>query len=143
MKMHIQYNLRHINNAVFDVKEIIKKTNKNILAFEGPIGVGKTTFIKKLVHSYGFDEMDVTSPTFNYINIYQTKKKRIYHFDLYRLISLEDFLQLGFQEYLDDQDALIIIEWPEIIEDLLKGRSLFLRFQYIDEQEREIIIEDH
>lgn len=140
MNIHIKYGLHGMGNVITDLKEQITKTNKHVLAFVGPIGAGKTTFIKKLVHSYGYDEADITSPTFNYVNIYRTKHKLIYHFDLYRLHTQEDFLEAGFQEYLDDPDALVIIEWPEIIMDLIKEKSLLVEIDYIDEQSREMII---
>lgn len=143
MIIHFNYTIQHLGKAVEELKSAMHDSNKHILAFVGPIGAGKTTLIKRLVHSYGFDEAEIISPTFNYVNIYHTKHKRVYHFDLYRLHAQEEFLEAGFQEYLDDAEALVIIEWPEIIFDLLKEKSLLVSINYVDDQSREMIVKEY
>lgn len=86
-------------------------------AFRGDMGAGKTTFIKTLCHKLSNDE--ASSPTYALVNEYRVAhnsgKKRIYHMDLYRLKSLEEALDMGIEEYLDDKDAWCFIEWPEIL----------------------------
>jgi tRNA threonylcarbamoyladenosine biosynthesis protein TsaE len=94
-----------------------------ILTFVGPLGAGKTTLIKELLRQCGVKET-VTSPTFGYFNMYQGEHERVfYHFDLYRITTIHEFLQAGFDEYLH-QDAVILIEWPDVIDHLLKEREL-------------------
>ena len=85
-----------------------------IFTFQGPLGAGKTTLIQTMLAELGVAE-EITSPTFGYVNTYQAKKWQVHHFDLYRLSSLNEFLELGFEEYLAQPDALILIEWPEIV----------------------------
>ncbi len=91
-----------------------------IFTFTGFLGAGKTTLIKEFIRQLGVDE-DVTSPTFAYVNTYQAPEGvRIHHFDLYRIESIEQFQDFGFDEYLRDSNAICLIEWPKIIEPLLK-----------------------
>lgn len=101
-----------------DLLPIIK--GGGILLFVGQLGAGKTTLIKALTKILRVEE-PVSSPTFSYVNTYTSGSYglTLYHFDLYRLNSLEEFIAQGFDEYLTKRDSLIIIEWPEIIEPLL------------------------
>jgi tRNA threonylcarbamoyladenosine biosynthesis protein TsaE len=118
-----------------DLLPILK--NNSILLFIGPLGAGKTTLIKELLNAYNVNEL-ITSPTFNYVNVYKAKNgEKIYHFDLYRLSSLDEFLDMGFDEYFYE-DALILVEWPQIIEkfifsdERLRKRSLLFNLNYSD-----------
>lgn len=87
----------------------------SVMTFTGPLGAGKTTLIKKMLHLYGVDQL-VTSPTFTYVNRYVNSAGQIvYHFDLYRIKTANDFFDAGFDEYLYDTGAKIIIEWPAVI----------------------------
>lgn len=140
MNMGIKYKLNDIDKVVLSIRSLMAETDKSLLAFVGPIGAGKTTLIKKLVKSYGFDESEVSSPTFNYVNIYNTENRLVYHFDLYRLSNEGEFLEQGFQEYLYEDGSVAIIEWPEIISDLLRERALLIEIDYIDEDSRQLVI---
>ncbi len=83
----------------------------------GEMGAGKTTFIKKICEALGANA--ASSPTFSLVNEYETKSgTKIFHFDLYRIKSLEEALDFGFEEYLD-QNAYVFIEWPELVIPLL------------------------
>ncbi len=83
----------------------------------GEMGAGKTTFIKKICELLGADM--ASSPTFSLVNEYVTDKGvKIFHFDLYRVKSLEEALDFGFEEYLE-QEAYVFIEWPEVVMPLL------------------------
>ena len=101
-----------------------------IITMEGSLGAGKTTFSKELLARLGVVD-DVISPTFTYVNEYQgANGLRVYHFDLYRLSSESEFFELGFNEYLYQENSLVLIEWPEVIEDQLKEKVLRLSFDY-------------
>lgn len=113
--------------SLSDIPHVVKDyviphlSNKNIITFIGPLGAGKTTFIKEIFKQYGITDI-ISSPTFSYVNTYKTpNNKTLHHFDLYRINSLESFIQSGFEDYLEDKDALIFIEWPEIIAPLLEN----------------------
>lgn len=100
-----------------------KLANCKIVTFTGPLGAGKTTMVKELLYLFGVKE-DVVSPTFTYMNIYKNSDgKTFIHFDLYRVKTVEDFLMAGFDEYLIVPNSLCLIEWPEVIDSLLKPKG--------------------
>ena len=85
-----------------------------VIAFYGQMGAGKTTFIRALCQALGVVE-PVTSPTFAIVNEYEGP---IFHFDFYRIRRLEEAYDIGFEDYLYS-GHLCLIEWPELIEELL------------------------
>lgn len=116
-----------------------------IIELIGPLGAGKTTLVRELCNKLGARE-DVTSPTFTYVNLYTTKDGlTIYHFDLYRITSVHDFIDAGFTEMLHQSQSICIIEWPEIIRHLLTpplctielsyGSSIHYRFVHVSIEE--------
>jgi tRNA threonylcarbamoyladenosine biosynthesis protein TsaE len=92
--------------------------SQKIFVFYGEMGAGKTTFIKQLCEVLGTTEA-LSSPTYALVNEYNAASQRIFHMDLYRLNDLEEALQMGIEEYLDDKEAYCFIEWPQLIETLL------------------------
>lgn len=89
-----------------------------VYAFYGPMGAGKTTFIKAVCEALGVTDV-VTSPTFAIVNEYQTQEGgTIYHFDFYRIRRIEEVYDMGYEEYFYS-GAPCFIEWPELVEELL------------------------
>jgi tRNA threonylcarbamoyladenosine biosynthesis protein TsaE len=131
------YKLNEIDNAAAFILEKIKS---NILLFEGEMGSGKTTLIKAILKHLGSGD-EVSSPTFAIVNEYLTGEKKIYHFDLYRLNDLEEAFDFGMEEYLSDEQALCLIEWPEIIRDIIPENSQKIRIIVKDFNTREIQID--
>lgn len=110
-----------------------------ILAFFGDLGSGKTTFIKGMISSLAHCSPDeVTSPTFNYLHIYEGKRP-IYHFDLFRLKGSEQFVGAGFGDYLKG-DGICLIEWAEKLEKALPSEALHLVFEYHGPTCRTIVV---
>ena len=96
---------------------------RRILAFYGPMGVGKTTFIKAICHVKGVTDT-MNSPTFAIVNEYTDGEgEPIYHFDFYRIKQLAEVVDLGYDNYIDS-GAFCLMEWPELIEPLLPGEVL-------------------
>jgi tRNA threonylcarbamoyladenosine biosynthesis protein TsaE len=111
-----------------------------IFLFYGDMGAGKTTLIKSLCEYLGTTE-PVTSPTFSIVNEYiGAGRKKIYHFDFYRLKSQTEALDMGYEEYFYS-DAFCFIEWPEKISDLLPERYISVKIETPDNNSRQIIIE--
>ena len=99
-------------------------------ALYGDLGAGKTTFSKYLIQSLNPKIKDVTSPTFNIIQTYPSDISEIWHVDCYRLKSKEEAYELGLQEAIGQ--FITIIEWPEIIEDLLPDNAVRIYFKFED-----------
>ena len=114
--MEIQIkDLEHIREAA---REFINNIgDSTVFAFYGKMGAGKTTFIKAICEELGVEDV-ITSPTFAIVNEYTAKEGPIYHFDFYRIKKLEEVYDMGFEDYFYS-GALCLIEWPELIEDLL------------------------
>ncbi len=98
--------------------EYIKSGNYNIIEFYGSMGAGKTTLIREMCSQLGVIDV-VTSPTFAIINEYKmTSGEQCFHFDFYRINKIQEVLDMGYEEYFYSGN-LCLIEWPELIEELL------------------------
>lgn len=137
MKEIITYQINDIEKAAKKFLEEITPYNK--FAFYGKMGAGKTTFIKKICKLLGVNEDTVNSPTFTIINEYQTNSGNIiYHCDLYRIKTLDELYNIGFEEYLYD-DNFLFIEWPEIAESIYPENILKIKIEEIDQKTRKIM----
>ncbi|QCR24794.1 tRNA (adenosine(37)-N6)-threonylcarbamoyltransferase complex ATPase subunit type 1 TsaE [Pontibacter sp. SGAir0037] len=114
---------------------LIKEAEQEpVILFEGPMGAGKTTFIKEFCHQLGVKE-NVSSPTFALVNEYETSEgKLIYHFDFYRINEEREALEIGILEYLAS-GSMCLIEWPSMIPNLLPEHYLLVKLQPSDEGE--------
>lgn len=94
--------------------------DETVYAFYGEMGAGKTTFIRALAAALGVEDDVANSPSFSIINEYRsdTTAELIYHFDLYRLDSMDEAMDIGVEDYFDC-GALCLLEWPERIEPML------------------------
>ncbi len=138
MKHDLIYSLENIN----DVVELLYKQMNicSVFTFSGPLGAGKTAMIKLLLARCGVQDV-VTSPTFTYMAEYTNREgTRFYHFDLYRIASLDDFLRAGFDEYLYVPESWSFIEWPEVIMPLLTHSVCQVTLDYVTLTERRCII---
>ena len=109
------------------------------MTFEGPIGAGKTTLIRVFLQMLGVSDT-IVSPTFTYLSCYRTSEGRsVYHFDLYRIGDAQQFEMLGFHEYLNDPEALILIEWPAVIEPLLSKKRCHILLDYAVDPEKRVM----
>lgn len=105
-------------------REFVKLLDRGrIFAFYGKMGSGKTTFIKSICEELGVED-SINSPTFAIVNEYEDcNQNTIYHFDFYRIKSIEEVYNMGYEEYLYG-DAICFMEWPELIEELLPEETV-------------------
>lgn len=107
-----------------------------IFCFNGTLGSGKTTLVKRLLHYCGIQE-GVVSPTFTLVNTYKNKENILFHhFDLYRISSIDEFISSGFHEYLYEPNSIVLIEWPEIINPLLEEAICLVTLEYYSDTKR-------
>lgn len=117
--------IAHVAGRLYELKE-----NCSVYAFTGSLGAGKTTLVQALLQRFGVTGI-IMSPTFTYVNVYyNADKQSLYHFDLYRLHTVDDFVAAGFEEYLYQPASWSFIEWPEVIQPLLKDRVCHVSIDY-------------
>lgn len=109
-----------------------------VLALEGDLGSGKTTFIQGLAKVLGIDR--IISPTFILMRSYP--KARLYHLDLYRLEkNIEaEFNNLGVKEFLGKAPNIVVLEWAEKVKELLPQNTIWIKFEVVDDNSRKITI---
>lgn len=111
-------------------------TPKSVVCLIGDLGAGKTTMTQSLAGSLGVDDY-ITSPTFTIVNEYEGRIP-LYHFDVYRIGSSDEMYDIGFDEYING-DGVCIIEWANLIEDILPDEYLNIEMKY-KETGREMIL---
>lgn len=112
---------------------------RNVVAFCGTMGAGKTTLISAIMEYLGSSD-NVTSPTFALVNQYSTANgDTVYHFDFYRINRIEEVFDMGYEEYFYSGD-LCLIEWPELIEDLLPEEAMVVKIDVLSPTERRFTI---
>ncbi len=107
-----------------------------IIFLRGPIGAGKTVFVKGLAAALGL-KSSPTSASFSLMKKYHNKQRRLFHIDLFRLAEGEVF-NLGFEEMLEDEEAIILAEWPDPIARMLPQDRLEMNFILQDADKRTI-----
>ena len=118
-----------------ETQDLAKKLAKNInpgitISLIGDLGTGKTTFTKGFARQLGIKD-HVTSPTFKLISEYQGKNYKLNHIDAYRMNGPEDFLNIGGEEYLLSKNSITIIEWGDLLNDILPPKTIRVNFTRI------------
>ena len=113
-----------------------------VVLLTGDLGAGKTTFVKDVVFALGCDDL-VTSPTFTLLNTYNAKFP-VYHFDMYRLSSTEEAMNVGFEEYFDKNtlDGVCFVEWPENVEGLINDVDYVIEIEKNGDLRRTVTIKE-
>jgi tRNA threonylcarbamoyladenosine biosynthesis protein TsaE len=142
MNQPIIYTLLQLPQIAQDL--IQKFKDAKIITLTGDLGAGKTTLVKELLRQWGVQD-EILSPTFTYVNCYKNDQgQKILHFDLYRITNLDQFLELGFDEYLSDPGVVCLIEWPQVIERLLnelpKKQVCGIEIVHLSDEQRQLII---
>ena len=148
--MHIATNSSKFDiSKEIDTAKIAKKVSKlikvgDVLFFYGDIGVGKTTFIKYLINNLQKINRskltEVTSPTFSIVNEYKVGNTKILHYDLYRIKDKKELKNIGLLE--NYKDALLLIEWPELISKKPKNLIKFFFSYEMNFKKRSMLIKN-
>jgi tRNA threonylcarbamoyladenosine biosynthesis protein TsaE len=126
-----EFGLQEVDDIAIQMLPLIN--DARIITFSGPLGAGKTTLIRSLARLMHVADQ-VKSPTFAYMATYRTSEGTcIYHFDLYRLRSLEEFRESGFEEYFYLPQSKVFIEWPEVVKSVLPVDTLHIALDYVDD----------
>lgn len=109
-------------NSLLDLPSVAKQliefaSTEKIFVFEGDMGAGKTTFIKKICEALGVSDV-VSSPTYSIVNEYESPSGSVFHFDFYRIKDIQEAYDLGYEEYFYG-GGICLIEWPERVDELL------------------------
>src|SRR6185369_11385985 len=117
----------------FDFAQTLK--GGDVVALHGDLGSGKTTFVQGLAEGLGITKK-IISPTFIIMRTYDLGEKNFYHVDLYRIENEKDVEGLGLIEIMNSKESIVVIEWPEKIENILPETKKDLFFTYIDDATR-------
>jgi tRNA threonylcarbamoyladenosine biosynthesis protein TsaE len=132
----MEYDIADIDKAA---EYVIASAKAKTLLFNAPMGSGKTTLIAAICKKLGVVD-PITSPTYSIVNEYEGLNNIIYHFDLYRLQSIDELYDIGAEEYLYS-DALKLIEWPELAMPMISDYQAVEIIQ-ITGRKREIRVSD-
>ena len=135
-------NKKNITKSFLETEKLGQEFSKeiklgDIILLYGDIGSGKTTFVKGILKGFKFSS-NVTSPTFSLINEYDANEK-IIHIDCYREKNLKRWINLGIEDYFNDSN-IIIIEWPEILTDIIPQSVIKIQIQHIDKNIRKFLL---
>ena len=111
-------------------------TPGSVICLIGDLGAGKTTMTQSLAKALEVDDY-ITSPTFTIVNEYEGKMP-LYHFDVYRIGSSDEMYDIGYDDYINGE-GVCIIEWANLIEDILPYEYLYIELKYKD-MSREMIL---
>lgn len=133
-KLFICRSLAETENAAAEIAALLK--GREVLAYFGDLGAGKTTFSRYLCKALGVTD-EVTSPTFAMVHEYHTGPFPVYHFDMYRVDGEDSLFSTGYYDYLGT--GLLLIEWSENIEELLPNDAWRLSLSYGEAENERII----
>ena len=125
----------YLSHSAIDTKQLAisiakKVTGGTVIALNGDLGTGKTTFTQGFADSLGVTET-VISPTFKLVSEYEGDKLWLFHIDAYRMNGSQDFLNIGGEKYLVPLNGVTIIEWADIISPLLPKNTININFNRI------------
>lgn len=122
-------------NAAAEFSKILNPGD--VVALNGDLGSGKTFFVKAVCREYGIE--NVNSPTFAIVYEY-SGKQNIYHFDFYRIKKIEELYDIGIEDYFNDGEAIIFIEWAELMDEILPKKYYSISITLLEDDVRKLEI---
>ncbi|HEY1921656.1 MAG TPA: tRNA (adenosine(37)-N6)-threonylcarbamoyltransferase complex ATPase subunit type 1 TsaE [Tepidisphaeraceae bacterium] len=137
--------MTHLSHSVEQTEFIAAELAKTLVAgdcvaLEGPLGAGKTQFVRGLAVALGANPRAVSSPTFVLLNIYRGGRLTLFHLDAYRTGGADDFESIGFSELLE-QEGVVVVEWADRIAGILPARRIRVAIEVTGENDRSLTIE--
>ncbi len=126
----------HIKDIDAIAASILEHLECKTILFNGDMGVGKTTFISALLKAMGSDDV-ATSPSFSIVNEYTIPNDKVFHFDFYRIKSIDEAYNFGIEDYLYS-DHWLFMEWPGRIAELLADDAQTIAITKIDDNIRSL-----
>ena len=114
-----------------------------IVALNGELGSGKTQLVRAICEGLGIDTEQVNSPTFVLMQAYPDGRLPVFHFDTYRLGDPDEFLAIGAEDYLHDENALCLIEWAEKVDSVLQRDKLTINIRQTGQETRQFEVNSH
>ena len=112
--------------------------NSLLINLIGNLGAGKTTFVRGLIQELGFDEF-VKSPTFTIVESYESDNLKVFHFDLYRIEDDKELQAIGVEDYLTEENAITLVEWPEKSKRYFNSPDYIIELNHCDNDEKRLI----
>ena len=112
--------------------------NSLLINLIGNLGAGKTTFVRGLIQEFGFDEF-VKSPTFTIVESYESDNLKVFHFDLYRIEDDKELQAIGVEDYLTEENAITLVEWPEKSKRYFNNPDYIIELNHCDNHEKRLI----
>ena len=112
--------------------------NSLLINLIGNLGAGKTTFVRGLIQELGFDEF-VKSPTFTIVESYESDNLKVFHFDLYRIEDDKELQAIGVEDYLTEENAITLVEWPEKSKRYFNNPNYIIELNHCDNDEKRLI----
>ena len=138
--MDYKYTSRSVDDTIRIAQDIESEKFPNmVICLYGELGSGKTVFTKGFASAMEIEET-ITSPTFNIIKEYTSGEIPLYHMDVYRLEDTDE--TIGFNDYFN-KGGVTIIEWADIIKDKLPEKRLDIKFKFVDEDTRVLVLIPH
>ena len=109
-----------------------------VIGLNGTLGAGKTFLARSIAEAIGVPPSDATSPTFTLIQAYRNSGKTVYHIDAYRVADVDEFLDLGVEELMDEPGAWVIVEWANRMGEVFPEETLWIDMEVVSVNERRV-----
>lgn len=130
------YNFNEIDTLIDKISDLVINTKTvKMIALIGDLGTGKTYLSKRICKNIGIED-NIKSPTFTYVLEYEKGDLKVFHLDLYRLSNLDELYEIGFDDFLEYDNSLFLIEWANNVPEILIETTLYIEFEYVDAKKR-------
>ena len=139
MTTYLSHSEEETRNIACNLGKSVK--SPAFICLTGNLGSGKTVFAKGLAEAFGIENHKIKSPTYTFVREYRAGKIYFYHFDFYRIEAADDLMRRDLEEIFSRKNAIIVMEWPDHVKDILPLERIDVKFEYVDETTRRLKID--